>query len=74
LDDLHVFDYRDHSCDDLTNQIIADIPEECSLHVICSLDSELFVLGDEKKPSKIGHASAGEVFDDSFIFCPRINE
>jgi N-acetylneuraminic acid mutarotase len=51
-----------------------DIPEERSVHVMCILGSELFVSADEREPSKIGHASAGEFFDDSFIFYPQINE
>jgi N-acetylneuraminic acid mutarotase len=74
LGDLHVFDYRDHSWNDLTNQMTGDIPEERSVHVMCTLDSELFVFGGEREPSKIGHAGAGEFFDDSFIFYPQINE
>jgi hypothetical protein len=74
LGDLHVLDYRDHSWNDLTNQMTGDIPEERSLHVMCPLGSELFAFDSDPQASKISHAGAGEFFDDSFIFYPRINE
>jgi hypothetical protein len=53
LGDLNIFDYRDHSWNYLANQMTGDIPVEHSAYAMCTLGTELFAFGGERRLLKL---------------------